>query len=162
MLKDIAMEIILMNDKEYDLDRVSRAYDLAILEHEGQLDKAGNIYINHPLRMAYSAANNDEVVSIVLLCILHDILEDTDVKIEEVAAILNNEELIALELLTHRHNEPYLDYIKNIKTNELSLAVKLYDLEDNLNYERLKLLKPNVADRLYKKYTEALEILNGK
>jgi hypothetical protein len=70
--------------------------------------------------------------------ILHDVIEDTDVtmkslKTEEFDADIYE----ALNLLTHDLNQPYNDYIVNIKTNELATRVKIGDLLDNTRLDRL-------------------------
>ena len=44
----------------------------------------------------------------------------------------------ALIKLTHPENVAYMDYVKNIKSNSIARKVKLMDLEDNMNLNRLK------------------------
>ena len=58
---------------------LERAIALAAQAHEGQVDKAGAPYILHPLRMMLSVDTPEARVAAVL----HDVVEDTPVSLEE-------------------------------------------------------------------------------
>ena len=80
------------------------AYDA----HHGVLDKSGAPYVFHPYEVA--SRMDDEVSTAVAL--LHDVVEDTDVTFEDLAAQGIPEEAIRpLRLLTHDPEVPYMDYI---------------------------------------------------
>ena len=56
------------------MSTLERAIEIAIEAHRGQRDKAGNDYINHPLRvMAAGKTTNERIVGV-----LHDVVEDSD------------------------------------------------------------------------------------
>ena len=52
-----------------------KAIYIAAKAHQGQVDKGGNPYILHPLRLMFSRRNEDERICAVL----HDVIEDTDI-----------------------------------------------------------------------------------
>lgn len=116
--------------------RIKKAFEIAEKAHAEQVDKAGADYIFHPLTVA---ANCGEDISAVIVALLHDVAEDTELTLEYLQKNipLTDEELAALKLLTHDKNIPYANYIKTIKKNSLARKVKLCDLEHNLDFSRL-------------------------
>lgn len=88
------------------------------------------------------------------IAFLHDIVEDTDITIEDLVAMGFPSYITdAVELLTHRNNEPNIQYWAKIKTNPDAKAVKLIDINDNLN--------DNPSDHARKKYALALQFFNS-
>lgn len=138
--------------------RIRRAYKIAAAAHRGQVDKAGVEYINHPLTVA---ANVGENSSAIIVALLHDVAEDTNLTIAELKKEipLTDDEAQALELLTHDDNTPYLEYVTKIKSNALARVVKAADLKHNSKLSRIK--NPTAKDfARVEKYKAALEILN--
>ena len=81
------------------------------------------------------------------MALLHDVLEDTDTTAEELLACgVTPKQLQALLLLTHAKEEPYLAYLARVKDNPLALAVKMAELADNSNPERLAKLPEQMAE----------------
>ena len=102
--------------------------------HKNQVDKSGIPYVFHPFHIAEQM--DDENTTIVAL--LHDIVEDTDMTFEQLENEGFSREVIdALMLLTHNPNEDYYDYVKRIGTNPIAKAVKIKDLEHNMDLSRL-------------------------
>lgn len=134
---------------------LEKAIAIAVEAHRGQIDKAGKPYILHPMRVMLAGKTQDEMI-----CgILHDVIEDTPVSIDMLAQEgFTKTVLDALCLLTHDRSVPYQDYIKALPQNPLALQVKLYDLHDNLNRERLGTLTSEDEQRMnkYKKSQEYL------
>ncbi|HAO62150.1 MAG TPA: hypothetical protein DCQ90_09710 [Erysipelotrichaceae bacterium] len=90
-----------------------------------------------------------------MTALLHDIMEDCNVKPEELLAMNFPKDVVdALILLTHQENEPYEEYISRILKNELACKVKLADLEDNMNLERLPVVEEKDLKRL-RRYQKA-------
>ena len=59
---------------------------------------------------------------------------------------------------TRAKEEEYDQFIEQVKGNTLAVKIKIADLEDNLNFERIK--EPNEDDlRRYEKYRRALAVL---
>jgi len=140
----------LMNDLE-------KAIVIAVNAHRGQLDKQDLPYVLHPLRVMLKQKVPDARVAAVL----HDVVEDTDVTLEELAeAGFSAKALEAIRLLTHIKSVPYLDYVKAVAANPIARQVKLADLEDNLDPSRILNKTAKDLARL-EKYREAKVILEG-
>jgi len=133
----------------------NEAMKLAYRAHHGQVDKGGIPYIFHPFHLAEQM--QDEYSTCVAL--LHDIVEDTDVTLEELANIFPNEVVEAVALMTHKKGEPYLDYVARIKINPIARAVKLADLQHNSDQTRLENADEAKLAYYRAKYSKALEIL---
>ena len=106
--------------------------------HAGQTRRNGEPYINHAIRVSEAAAKHSEDAAIVGM--LHDVIEDSDTTFEELEkAGFDHTICWALSLCTHADTESYLEYILEIKkysncrAGQIAMAVKLADLEDNLN-----------------------------
>lgn len=137
--------------------RVRQAYETAKTAHEGQVDKAGVAYINHPCRVA---ANVGENTSAIIVALLHDVAEDTTLTLDELKKKipLTDDEADALKLLTHDEKIPYLEYVAQLKSNELARTVKAADLKHNSDLSRIKNPAPKDFARV-EKYKSALKIL---
>ena len=100
---------------------------------------------------------DDEYTTIAAL--LHDVVEDTDITLDDLAKEFPKEVIDALKLLTHQRSIPYMDYVAKIKTNDIAKAVKIADLKHNSDLTRLDCITDKDLERI-KKYQEALELLN--
>ena len=95
----------------------------------------------------------------VIVALLHDVVEDTSVSFEMLESDFSSNIIDALKLLTHDEDIPYMDYIKNIKSNDIARKVKLADLRHNSDKTRL----PKITDedlKRYEKYKKAIEYLS--
>ena len=110
-----------------------KALCLAYDAHHGQLDKSEDIpYIHHPLHLAEQMY--DEISTTVAL--LHDVVEDTDVTLEDLSREFPPEVVEAVDLLTHKEGVDYFDYIRDIRGNHTATMVKLADLNHNSDFSR--------------------------
>ena len=141
------------------MSTLERAIEIATKAHSGQLDKAGNNYITHPLRVMAAGKNREEKI----VGVLHDVVEDTEWTFEMLAAEGFSTEIIeALRCVTKlSENEPYDKFIARVKTNPLAVAVKINDLSDNMDIRRLPYLSDKDVKRL-KKYLKAYKQLIGE
>lgn len=121
---------------------IEKALEIAARAHSGVKDKQGEPYILHPIRVMMGV--QDEQARIV--GVLHDVVEDTDVTLDDIRAAGFSEDILtALSLVTHDSNQPYADYVIACKANDIARQVKLSDLRDNSNLNRL-LLRPEKFD----------------
>ena len=134
-----------------------QAIELATKAHEGQTDKLGNPYIEHPRRVMEMADTTDKKI----VAILHDVVEDTDISIQTIYRLFGEEIGEAIEAITHLKCEPRELYYERVKSNGLAHSVKLLDLADNTDPKRMLLLPSSVQERLLTKYTKTFEILAG-
>lgn len=116
-----------------DTKYLSKALEIAIQAHAGQFDKQGMPYVLHPLRVMLRMKNTDDMI----VAILHDVVEDSDVTIDSLRiAGFSDEILKVIDILTHRPNEPYKDYVLRVKENPTATKIKLADLADNTDASR--------------------------
>ena len=136
-------------------DLTKKAMTIAYNAHHGQLDKGGMPYIFHPFHLAEQM--EDEYT--VCTALLHDVAEDTDITLDELAEIFPVEIINALRLLTHNDSEDYSDYVRKIKQDPIAAAVKLADLRHNSDVSRLNGEITYSAEKRLEKYAEAIRIL---
>ncbi|MBQ8011585.1 MAG: bifunctional (p)ppGpp synthetase/guanosine-3',5'-bis(diphosphate) 3'-pyrophosphohydrolase [Oscillospiraceae bacterium] len=80
---DELVQLMLTNDKQYDLTKVISAYEFAAKAHEGQFRSSGQPYIIHPLAVAKSLLELGMDTDTVCAALLHDVVEDTEATQED-------------------------------------------------------------------------------
>lgn len=140
------------------MSTLTKAIEIAQAAHQGQTDKSGVPYIMHVTRVMNSGKSEIEKICGVL----HDIVEDTPWTFEMLEAEGFSKEVIdVLKLVTKEsEQENYDHFIDRILTNKTAIAVKLYDLRDNMDITRLHHLTTNDLHRL-NKYLRAYQRLNN-
>ena len=129
---------------------------LAYRAHHGQADKAGIPYILHPVHLAEQM---DEEIS-CCVALLHDVAEDTEITLEQLAAEFPEEVMRPLRLLTHRKDTDYFTYVKEIRNDPIAVKVKLADLAHNSDQTRCSdTLTPEQLLWFREKYSKARSIL---
>ena len=156
-----------------------KAMNIAYKAHEGQFDKCGFPYICHPIHLAeyiittpvYYANkiipnDNDDYKNIpeYLTCValLHDVVEDSDITIEDLSKEFPFIVTQAVDLLTHKPGVDYFDYINEINKNYLAKSIKILDIVHNKNKDRESLIDDEDQDKKDardEKYRKALQIL---
>ena len=133
-----------------------KALKLCFDAHKDQLDKSGMPYVFHPFHLAEQMQTEETTI----VALLHDVVEDTDYTLEDLAAMGFHDRVIAaIRLMTHDENIPYMEYVAKIKDNPIAKAVKLADLAHNSDATRLDTVDAKAAARI-KKYERAIELLN--
>lgn len=66
-----------------------------------------------------------------------------------------------VQALTKRDEQSYEDYLRGLIGRDRVLTVKMADLDDNSDPERLELLPERQRMRLQAKYAQAWDILHG-
>ena len=110
----------------------NKALRFAYATHHGQLDYNGIPYIFHPLHLAEQM--DDEVSCCAAL--LHDVVEDTPVTLEELSREFPREVTEVVSLLTHRETDDYFTYLAKIKKHPVATKVKLADIAHNSDQSR--------------------------
>ena len=72
------------NSKHLDLEVIEKAYRLAEKMHEGQFRKTGEAYVEHPVAVAGIVYELGLDTTSIAAALLHDVVEDTDVTLEEI------------------------------------------------------------------------------
>ena len=136
---------------------MERAIAIASEAHAGQKDRAGAPYILHPIRLMIQMDSEDAMMAAVL----HDVVENSVWTLDDLRKEgFSNEVLNAVDSLTHRdkEGEDYWDYIQRAKSDPIAIKVKLADLEDNLNPDRLNEITEKDEKR-FDRYRKAQEML---
>ena len=134
---------------------LEKAIEIAVEAHRGQIDKAGKEYILHPMRVMLRGRNDTEMI----VGILHDEVEDTPITIDMLRLEGFSEDILtAIECVTKRRGESYGTFIDRVLTNPLATQVKLYDMEDNMNRDRIPYPTPKDEARFrkYEKYHKVI------
>ncbi len=102
--------------------------------HAGEVDKGCAPYILHPLRVMLAVQGEREKIAAVL----HDAVEDAgwarlEAELGELPPWLRE----ALDALTRRPAESYDAFIARLAPHPIARAVKLADLADNMNLDRI-------------------------
>lgn len=119
---------------------LNNAIALARKAHDRQLDKGGQPYINHPLRVM----NNMETVEEKIVAVLHDAVEDSDLTLEDLKVAGFSDLIIeAIDAITKQEGEKRKDYLRRVMNNPLALRVKIADMSDNADISRI----PNPTER---------------
>ena len=143
-----------MNTAEQSM--VDLALSIARKAHEGQLDKAGVDYIEHPIYVA-SQVDTEEEKAVALL---HDVIEDSPVSAKGLLqAGLPETVVTAVQVLTKKKEQDYQTYLETVKKNPLARVVKLADLKHNSDLSRLYSITEKDKERL-KKYKKAIDFLS--
>ena len=135
-----------------------RAMQVAYEAHQGQYDKNGVPYIFHPYHVAEQMT--DEVS--VCAALLHDVVEDTEVSIEDLEQMFPKEVTEVLRLLTHDPKEDYEAYVRRAAAHPIARNVKLGDVLHNADQSRIvdpARIPPEKAAAWRIKYQHAREIL---
>ncbi len=136
-------------------DMTRRAMQIAFEAHKDQVDKSGLPYIYHPIHLAEQMTEE----ATVCVALLHDVVEDTSISIEDLAAQgFDTAVLEALKLLTHDTAVPYMEYVTAIKNDPIARAVKLADLRHNSDLSRLVAIDKE-AEQRREKYLAAIAYL---
>jgi len=136
-------------------DLLNKAILLAVEAHRGQVDKAGDPYILHPLRVMGMVEGLDTKV----VAVLHDTIEDTEVTAEVLRELGLPEYLVeAVEAVTRQPDEPYAEFIERVSWNPIGRRVKRADVLDHLRQDS----KITLPEGLSTRYTKAIEILDSR
>lgn len=136
---------------------------IAVEAHAGQVDKAGQPYAIHPIRIALRLQSNDERI----VALLHDVVEDCPGwSFERLSQMGFQEHIIAaLRSVTKDPNADlsdesiYMKFIERAAANPKGRAVKRADLEDNMDLSRIEVPTARDYQRI-EKYRRALLLLD--
>lgn len=140
-------------------ENTKKAIKLMFEKHKDQVDKSGMPYVFHPWHVAEQMTDENST----LVALMHDLVEDTDLTIEDVAKLGFDDEVVeALSLMTHEKGVDYFEYVEKLAHNNLARRVKLADLAHNMDLSRLDEETRNQPKRIekYQKYIKVFEYLS--
>ena len=144
------------------MSTLETALRIAAEAHEGQTDKAGEPYVLHPVRMAVSLNSPEERI----VALLHDVVEDCPGwTFARIASYGFGPEIIgAIKAVTKdpkadlSDEDVYMAVVARAAANPIRRAVKLADLRDNCDWERIPTPTERDSARV-EKYTRAIELI---
>ena len=136
---------------------LEKAIEIAARAHTGQVDKAGQPYILHPIQVMLRVQGEDARIAAVL----HDVVEDSEVTIDDLRVEgFSSAVLEAVAALTKQKGETRIEAAFRAAENEIARIVKLADNAENMDLSRIP--NPTEKDhRRMKEYEKVREILLG-
>ena len=132
-----------------------KALKLCFDVHKEQVDKSGLPYVFHSIHLAEQMETEDTTI----VALLHDVVEDSDLTLDDLRQMGFGVAVIAaLALLTHDPAVEYMDYVRAVKDNPIARAVKLADLRHNSDLTRLDTVDEKALARR-EKYLQAMSLL---
>ena len=165
--------------KFLDSSSVYIAHQISVYAHRNQTRLNGDNYFTHPYNVMqlyrnmvgivendYFCMDKDLLLDCGLYydgvqetCLLHDVLEDTDVTIEEIEEVFDEFSLgnyirlyikTPLLLITHDKKDDYSTYISKLIVDPVASIVKFMDLSDNINPSTLTCFGDFEKERIFK------------
>lgn len=137
------------------MSTLEKAIEIAARAHAGQVDKAGQPYILHPLRVMLAVRTPYERMA----AILHDVVEDTTVTFEDlIAEGFPHQVMDAIRALTKSKGESRLAAAMRAAENVIARNVKLADVSDNMDLDRISTPTEKDFARL-KEYEQVKKLL---
>ncbi len=129
--------------KKENIDLINKAYLFAKDKHDGQFRKSGLPYIIHPIEVTQILAKLNAGPNTLCAGLLHDVVEDTDVSLEEIAELFGDDIAILVDGLTkvsqlkfsslkkqqaENHQKMLLAMCKDIRVIIIKLADRLHNM----------------------------------
>ncbi len=122
------------------MSTIDKAIQIAVTAHAGQIDKGGEPYILHPLRVMLRMNTEEERIAAVL----HDVVEDSEFTFESLATEgFSANVIFALEALTKLPGETRIEAAHRAAQHPLARRVKLADNAENSDLSRI----PNPTEK---------------
>ena len=148
-----------------DISLIEKAYRVADEAHKGQVRKSGEAYIIHPLCVAIILAELELDKETIVAGLLHDVVEDTVMTVEEIAAEFSDEVALLVDGVTKLGQLSYdADKVEiqaeNLRKMFLAMAkdirVILIKLADRLH--NMRTLKHMTPEKQKEKARETMDI----
>lgn len=128
-------------NKNYNLEAIKKAYDFGEKAHEGQFRKSGERYFSHPTACAIILINLGMDTESIEAALLHDVVEDTPVTLDELKAEFGEDIAMLVNAVTKLGKIPY---ITREEAQAENIRKMLIAMADDIRVIIIKL-----ADRLH-------------
>jgi len=116
---------------------LQKAIDFATKTLQGVKDYSGKPMIDHALRMMDRVDTEEEK----MIAVLHDVVEEGGCSFHDLREQgFSQAVLEGVDIMTRRPNMKYFDYIDDISTNAMAAKVKLAELAENKDQDRVNKL----------------------
>ncbi len=164
MKKSEFLDKLLEQNKNYDIELIGRAYDVAEEMHRGQLRKSGEPYLIHPLAVAIILAELGMDESTIIGGLLHDVVEDTPYTQEELVRDFGEEVGLLVDGVTKlgslKFDSKEERQVENLRKMFLAMSkdirVLIIKLSDRLH--NLRTINYMTHDKIVEKCQETLDI----
>ncbi len=142
-----AFEELITKAKEYmtdkDIELIKQAYEFSRQAHEGQVRRSGEPYIIHPIKVSEILVSLQLDVVTVISSLLHDVVEDTNVTLEEIEKVFGREVAILVDGVTklgrikfkskeeqqaENHRKMFVAMARDIRVILIKLADRLHNM----------------------------------
>ena len=154
MFEDL-LKVIKLNDAQYDVAKIREAYILAEEAHRGQIRDTGEPFVSHPVAVAMILADLGMDTDSLTAALLHDVVEDTDVKLEVIQKKFGSDTALLVDGVTKLRKIPFFSKeeqrAENIRKMLMAIAqdvrVIIIKLADRLNNMRTIYIRPEQKRR---------------
>lgn len=155
---------VLAYNKNFDMEKLEKAYDMARRAHEGQMRESGEPYLTHPLEVAYILADLELDCDTLVGALLHDVVEDTSYTIADINREFGESVGIIVDGVTKLGKIQYTtaeeQQVENLRKMFLAMAkdvrVILIKLADRLH--NMRTIKAKSEKKQREKARETLEV----
>ena len=161
---DMIIQKILDEEKQYDLSKIISSYEFAAKAHANQVRSSGEPYITHPLAVAYILLEFGMDTDTICAALLHDVVEDTDVTLDEIKKLFGQDVAMLVDGVTKLGKIPLFtreeQQAENVRKILLAMSqdirVIIIKLADRLH--NLRTLEYQTPAKQKEKARESLEI----
>ena len=127
--------------KEENIDLITRAYLCAEKNHTGQYRKSGEPYIIHAIQVGYILSLLRTGPRTIAAGLLHDVVEDCDVTLEEITEMFGNEVASLVDSVTKIGNLKFKDEKEYLASNHRKIFIAMA--------KDVRVILIKLADRLH-------------
>ena len=161
---DDVINVAKKNNRHVDIKLIKKAYDFAKEKHGDQLRRSGEPYIIHPIQVAYILSSLGLDASTISAALLHDVIEDTDVTLqnlakefsEEIASMVDGVTKLGKLNYSSKEEEQVENYRKMFLAMGKDIRVILIKLADRLH--NMRTLKYLTRDRQIANARETMDL----
>jgi guanosine-3',5'-bis(diphosphate) 3'-pyrophosphohydrolase len=158
-----SLETVINYLKKEEIEQVQKAFYVAEKAHEGQLRASGEPYIGHPVAVAKILAGMRLDYKSIIVALLHDVIEDTDLSKEDLREAFDDEiaDLVdgvtkltkikfntRAEAQAENFRKMLLAMTKDVRTIIIKLADRMHNMQtvQHLAFERRRRIARETLD----------------